>query len=138
MTNLAGICVPICTPFSDGGARLDEVALLRHLDAMLEAGVHIIALCGGTGEFPFLSEAEKRRVIELGCGHIDGRAKVVAQTSAIRTEDGIEAWRAGLESILCLSLDAEHPDRETAGERERARGDARRERVPRERLLRDE
>ncbi len=114
MTDLAGICVPVCTPFSNDGARLDEVALLGHLDAMLAAGVHIIALCGGTGEFPFLSEAEKRRVIELGCGHIDGRAKVVAQTSAIRTEDSIEASKhaegAGADCLLVLPPYFEGPD----------------------------
>jgi len=86
------------------------------VEILLEAGVHIVALCGGTGEFPFLSEAEKRRVIELGCRHIDGRAKVVAQTSAIRTEDSIEASKhaegEGADCLLVLPPYFEGPDAE--------------------------
>ncbi len=115
MTELAGICVPVCTPFGEDGS-LDEAALLGHLDRMLEAGVQVIALCGGTGEFPFLSEAEKRRIIELGCRHIDGRAKVVAHSSAIRTEDTIEnskhAEGAGADCLLVLPPYFEGPDGE--------------------------
>lgn len=106
MTDLKGICVPVCTPFADGGARLDEAGLLRHIDSMLEAGVPIIAVNGGTGEFPFLSEAEKRRIAELAARHLDGRAKLVVQTSAIRTEDAIEASKhaegCGADVLLVL------------------------------------
>jgi 4-hydroxy-tetrahydrodipicolinate synthase len=90
MSELKGICVPICTPFADDGKRLDERALRTHLDSMLEAKVHIIAVCGGTGEFPFLSEPEKRRIAEIAAKHIDGRCSLIVQTSAIRTEDAIE------------------------------------------------
>ena len=91
MSELKGICVPVCTPFTDDGAALDEAVLLRHLDSMIEAGVHIIAVCGGTGEFPFLTTEEKRRIAELSARHIDGRARLIVQTSAIRTEDAVEA-----------------------------------------------
>ncbi len=106
MTDLKGICVPICTPFAADGSTLDEAALEAHLDAMLEAGVHVIAVCGGTGEFPFLSEAEKRRIAEISARHIDGRCKLIVQTSAIRTEDAIEASKHavanGADALLIL------------------------------------
>ncbi len=106
MSELKGICVPICTPFADGGKRLDEGALKAHIDSMVEAKVHIIAVCGGTGEFPFLSEPEKRRIAEIAGKQIAGRCQLIVQTSAIRTEDAVEnskhAEGAGANALLIL------------------------------------
>lgn len=106
MNQLKGICVPICTPFAEDGRRVDERALRTHIDSMLEAKVHIIAVCGGTGEFPFLSESEKRRIAEIAAKHIDGRCNLIVQTSAIRTEDAIEnskhAESVGATALLIL------------------------------------
>lgn len=106
MSELKGICVPICTPFSDNGKRVDERALRTHIDSMLEAKVHVIAVCGGTGEFPFLSESEKREIAEIAARHIAGRCKLIVQTSAIRTEDAIDnskhAESAGADALLIL------------------------------------
>jgi 4-hydroxy-tetrahydrodipicolinate synthase len=106
MSELKGICVPICTPFSDDGKRLDEGALKAHIDWMVEAKVHIIAVCGGTGEFPFLSEPEKRRIAEIAGKQIAGRCQLIVQTSAIRTEDAVEnskhAEGAGANALLIL------------------------------------
>jgi 4-hydroxy-tetrahydrodipicolinate synthase len=106
MSKLEGVCVPICTPFKDDGASLDVGALEAHLDSMIEAKVHIIAVNGGTGEFPFLTEAEKRRIAEVAARRIDGRARLVVQTSSLRTEDGIEnakhAEGVGADALLIL------------------------------------
>jgi len=106
MKRLEGICVPICTPFADGGSRVDERALRNHIDSMLEAKVHIIAVCGGTGEFPFLTGPEKRQIAEIAARHIDGRCRLIVQTSAIRTEDAIEfskhAESIGADALLIL------------------------------------
>ncbi len=106
MDPLKGICVPICTPFADDGKRVDERALRTHIDSMLEAKVHVIAVCGGTGEFPFLSGFEKRQIAEIAAKHIDGRCDLIVQTSAIRTEDAIEnskhAEGVGATALLIL------------------------------------
>jgi 4-hydroxy-tetrahydrodipicolinate synthase len=106
VSQLEGICVPVCTPFADNGARVDERALRTHIDSMLEAKVHIIAVCGGTGEFPFLSEPEKRQIAEIAAKHISGRSRLIVQTSAIRTEDAIEnskhAESLGADALLIL------------------------------------
>jgi 4-hydroxy-tetrahydrodipicolinate synthase len=73
---------------------------------MLEAGVHIIAVCGGTGEFPFLTESEKRQIAAVSAKRIKGRCKLIVQTSAIRTEDAIENARyaesIGADALLIL------------------------------------
>jgi len=105
MSDLRGICVPICTPMTGDGA-VDYAAFERNMDSLIQDGVHIIAVNGGTGEFPFLSEDEKRRLAELAVRRADGRAKVIVQTSAIRTEDAVENARhaegIGADALLVL------------------------------------
>ena len=72
------------------GEELDEAGLRNHLDSVLEAGVHGIVLCAGTGEFAYLREEEKSRILKIGISHVDRRVPVVAQTPAINTVDVIE------------------------------------------------
>ncbi len=106
MSKLEGVCVPICTPFKDNGASLDVAALEANIDSLIESGVHIIAVNGGTGEFPFLTEPEKRQIAEIASKRVAGRVKLVVQTSAIRTEDAIEnskhAEGVGADAVLVL------------------------------------
>jgi 4-hydroxy-tetrahydrodipicolinate synthase len=106
MNELKGICVPICTPFKNGGATLDIFALEAQIDSMLDARVHIIAVNGGTGEFPFLTEVEKRQITEVAAKRIDGRSKLIVQTSALRTEDAVSAAKHaagfGADALLIL------------------------------------
>jgi 4-hydroxy-tetrahydrodipicolinate synthase len=106
MKDFKGICVPLCTPFSRDGESLDDGALRSHIDWMIESGVQIILACGGTGEFAYLREAEKRRVAEIACKHVAGRAHVFVQTSAINTADTIAnskvAADAGADAVMVL------------------------------------
>jgi 4-hydroxy-tetrahydrodipicolinate synthase len=92
-----GMCVPICTPFVEGGEAVDEGALKAHIDWLLEGGIHIILACGGTGEFAYLREAERRRVAEVTVRHVAGRADVFVQTSAINTADAVANSKAALD-----------------------------------------
>ena len=115
MRDLTGICVPICTPFDDSGERLDEPALRDHIDSMLEAGVHIILVCGGTGEFPYLRALERQRIAEIAARQIDGRAGFMVQTSAVSTSETIEASKhaedLGADGIMVLPPYFEGPER---------------------------
>jgi 4-hydroxy-tetrahydrodipicolinate synthase len=81
------------SPFDDTGELLDEGRLRDHIESLIDAGVHGLVLCAGTGEFAFLSTEEKDRMIGLGCEIVDGRVPVIAQTSAITTTDAIERTR---------------------------------------------
>lgn len=116
MKDLTGVCTPICTTFTGTEQRFDETAFLRHMDTLLDAGVHIIAVCGGTGEFPFLSGEERRRIAEISARHIDGNAKLIVQTSALITADAIEfskhAEGIGADALLVLPPYFEGPDSE--------------------------
>ncbi|NNE63735.1 MAG: dihydrodipicolinate synthase family protein [Gammaproteobacteria bacterium] len=106
MTNLTGICTPVCTIFTDNGSKIDEAAQKKHLDSLLEAGIHIIAVCGGTGEFSFLTREERLRLTELVARHIDGRAKLIVHTSAVMSEETIDYARhaedQGADCLLVL------------------------------------
>jgi 4-hydroxy-tetrahydrodipicolinate synthase len=114
MKELKGICCALCTPFSGDGESVDETALRNHIDSMIEAGIHIILVCGGTGEFAYLRPEERRRIAEIASKHIDGRAAFMVQTSAINTGDAIEyakhAEGVGADALLVLPPYFEGPD----------------------------
>ena len=106
MKQLTGVCTPICTVFSPDGRSVDMAAQSAHLENLLEAGVHIIAVCGGTGEFSFLSKEERLKLTETVAKQIDGRAKLIVHVSAVMTEQTIEfakhAQGAGADCLLVL------------------------------------
>jgi len=114
MKSLSGVCVPVCTVFEEDPDRIDESRYLAHIDRMLEAGVDIILPCGGTGEFAYLNAEEKRRLIEITVKHVDGRAAVVAQTSAIYLRDTVTATQhavdQGADAVMVLPPYFEGPD----------------------------
>jgi len=114
MKELKGICGASCTPFKEAGEKIDEDALKAHLDYLIEAGTHIILVCGGTGEFAYLRPEEKKRIVEVSSKHIDGRTALMVQTSAISTVDAINYARhaedAGADGLLVLPPYFEGPD----------------------------
>ena len=114
MKSLSGVCVPVCTVFEENPDRIDESRYLAHIDRMLEAGVDIILPCGGTGEFAYLGAEEKRHLIEITTKHVDGRAAVVAQTSAIYLSDTLASTQhaidSGVDAVMVLPPYFEGPD----------------------------
>lgn len=114
MSDLSGVCVPVCTVFDPSGASIDEGRYLAHIDRMLDAKVDIILPCGGTGEFAYLSSDEKKRLIEITGKHIQGRAKMIAQTSAIYLADTINTTQHaadhGADAVMVLPPYFEGPD----------------------------
>ncbi len=105
-TLMTGVCTPICTVFTEDGGRIDERRQTRHLDNLLEAGVDIICVCGGTGEFSFLTRAERLRLTALVARHLAGQARLIVHVSAVMTEETIEYARhaedLGADCLLVL------------------------------------
>ncbi len=103
---LEGICTPVCTPFSRKDQKIDDNLFLKHIDWIVENKVDIICVAGGTGEFAYLSEDERKHLAQLAAKQINGKAKLIIQTSAIRTEDAIEkakhAEGLGADAIMVL------------------------------------
>lgn len=114
MKTQAGVCVPICTPFDETGERVEAGLLRDHIDAMIDAGVHIILACGGTGEFAYLSPAERKHIAEITAKHVDGRAGFMVHTSGISTTETIEytkhAHDLGADGCMILPPYFEGPD----------------------------
>ena len=106
MVELKGICTPVCTIFTSDGRKIDETAQKKHLDRLLSAGVHCIAVCGGTGEFSFLTREERLSLTEMVAGHVAGNAKIIVHASAVMTEETIDfakhAQDHGADCLLIL------------------------------------
>ena len=94
----------IITPMRNGA--LDEAALRRHIDWVIEEGSHGIVPVGTTGESPTLSANEHKRAIEIAVEQARGRVPVVAGTGSNSTAEAIDftrhAERAGADAALVV------------------------------------
>jgi 4-hydroxy-tetrahydrodipicolinate synthase len=84
---LKGIIPALVTPFT-AEEEIDEEAmrrLIRHLLPHVNAVVPV----GTTGEFVYLSEEEKRRVIDITIDEVAGRVPVIAGTACSSTRDTV-------------------------------------------------
>ena len=74
-----GIMPPILTPMDEKG-NIDEVALRRLVNFLIEGGVNVIIVNGTMGEFYALTEEERNRNLEVVIDEVDGRLPVIAGT----------------------------------------------------------
>ncbi|HEX2479423.1 MAG TPA: dihydrodipicolinate synthase family protein [Geminicoccaceae bacterium] len=110
-TDFHGVFPYLVSPVREDGGIRDEVlaALVEHLIA---AGVHGLTPLGSTGEFAYLSWAQKRRVVEVTLAAAAGRVPVVPGVAATTTGDAVrqatEFERMGCAGILAI-LEAYFP-----------------------------
>lgn len=78
---LEGVYSVLPTPFTAAGD-VDEASLRKVVDLFIGAGVNGVTALGVTGEVARLDEGERRRVLEVVTGHVNGRIGVVAGTTA--------------------------------------------------------
>jgi 4-hydroxy-tetrahydrodipicolinate synthase len=71
-----GIFTPTITPL-DEKERVDEIGFVRHLNRLIDNGVHGIYLLGSSGEFVSLTNAERQRAIEIAVNTIGGRVPII-------------------------------------------------------------
>ncbi len=113
MNQLKGVLSAMCTPFDDAGRKIDVGKYLAHIDDMIEAGLHGVVLCSGTGEYAYLDDAEKLTLIAEGAKHVNGRVPTVAQTTALSTHECIEKARAaqdhGADAVMVMPPFLEPP-----------------------------
>jgi len=108
-----GVFVVACTPFDERGA-VDETVLRRHLRFLLDEGhVHGVIPTGSTGEFASLSEAERKRVVEVTLDEVAGKVPVIAGAAAVSTQDTIMhaqfAEKAGADGVMIVPPYYCHP-----------------------------
>ena len=104
---LHGAYCVVNTAFTADQKAVDEAAMRRHLRYVLdEGGVHGIVATGSTGEFPVLSEAERKQVVDLVIDEVGDKVPVVVGAAAVGTADTIRhcqyAERAGAEAVMLV------------------------------------
>jgi len=103
-----GIIVPTITPFKSNEEQdLDEEALRELVRYLLKSGVHGIFPCGGTGEFPLLSEEEHKKVIEIVIDEVKGKIPVIPGAGNAGTRNALRlaklARDAGADAVVVLT-----------------------------------
>ena len=113
--DLKGCYVAIITPFDQNG-KIDEEALRKHVNFLVEKGVAGIVPCGTTGESATLSWEEHNRVIDIVINEVNGRVKIIAGAGSNNTAESISAARhaqkAGADAILCITPYYNRPTQE--------------------------
>ncbi|MGW7383723.1 dihydrodipicolinate synthase family protein [Streptomyces sp. NPDC054794] len=76
-TPLTGVVPPVCTPLTPD-REVDVPSLLRLVDHLAEAGVQGLFLLGSTSEAAYLTDRQRRLVVESVAAHLDGRLPILA------------------------------------------------------------
>lgn len=100
-----GLNLALATPF-DAQGRIDFARLEANIERYLAAGVKGFVLSSGTGMHVYLSADEAQQVIARGAKVINGRARIIAQTSALMAEEVVERTKraadAGANGVMVL------------------------------------
>jgi 4-hydroxy-tetrahydrodipicolinate synthase len=88
-----GVGTALITPFTSSGA-VDEAAVRRLARRQIDGGIHFLVPCGTTGETPTLSDAERRRVVELVVEAARGQVPILAGAGGYDTREVVQAARA--------------------------------------------
>jgi len=102
-----GVFAVTCTPF-DGKGDVDELALRKHIRYLIDTcGVHSIISNGSTGEFAFMTEAERTRVMEITLDEVNQKVPVIIGAAACSTRETIQnaqrAKDAGADGVMVVS-----------------------------------
>jgi 4-hydroxy-tetrahydrodipicolinate synthase len=101
-----GILPAMITPLTEEG-EVNERALRKLIQHLLEGGVHGIFAIGTTGEFYGLSEEEYFSILELTCDEVGGRVPVYAGANHITTRGCVKlasiAEKAGVDALSVLT-----------------------------------
>lgn len=113
MSDLKGINLAMQTPMHEDGS-IDYARWETLIDIYIDTGVHGIVLGAGTGQHPYLTQAECNKLYELGAARIDGRCNLICQTSALNVDEVIERSRhaeaLGADALMVLPPYLEGPE----------------------------
>ncbi|NIF27138.1 dihydrodipicolinate synthase family protein [Pantoea sp. Tr-811] len=100
-----GVNLAITTPF-DANGKIDYAQFEALIERYLAAGVHGFVLSSGTGMHVYLNKDESKELVAFGAKVINGRARVIAQTSALLVEEVVERTRhakdCGADGVMVL------------------------------------
>ncbi|MGW1047633.1 dihydrodipicolinate synthase family protein [Streptomyces sp. NPDC002521] len=76
-TPLTGVVPPVCTPLTPE-REVDVPSLLRLVDHLMDGGAHGLFVLGSSSEAAFLTDRQRRQVVEAVTAHVGGRLPVLA------------------------------------------------------------
>ncbi len=98
-----GVFAIMLSAFTRDG-EIDEAAMRRSIDFVIERGVHGLVFLGSTGEFPYIQLQDKKRLVDIVVDHANGRRPVIIGTSAFGRDDVMElsqyAQTAGADGVM--------------------------------------
>ena len=101
-----GIIPAMVTPLHDNEA-LNESALRRLVNHLIESGVHGLFATGSQGEFWAFDPEEKRRILEVVVDEAGGRVPVYGGTAAVSTRETVAltrmAEKVGVDAVSILT-----------------------------------
>lgn len=87
-----GLNLALATPFEENG-KVDHDRLKENIERYLDAGIPSFLVSSGTGVHVYLSRDEVDELVERAAKIIDGRAKIIVQTSALLVDDVLDRTR---------------------------------------------
>ncbi|MEW9551892.1 dihydrodipicolinate synthase family protein [Nonomuraea sp. NPDC050783] len=75
--SLSGVIPPVCTPLTPEG-EVDTASLVRLADHLIGGGVDALFVLGSSSEVAYLTDAQRRTVLETVIGHVGGQVPVLA------------------------------------------------------------
>ncbi|WP_322056127.1 dihydrodipicolinate synthase family protein [Paraburkholderia sp. J63] len=103
--SFTGINLAISTPFDSDG-KPDHGRLEQLIEKYLAAGIRGFVLSSGTGMHVYLSQQESKDLVAFGAKVINGRARIIVQTSALLADDVVERTRhaadCGADGVMVL------------------------------------
>ncbi|MFZ0890615.1 MAG: dihydrodipicolinate synthase family protein [Candidatus Binataceae bacterium] len=102
MEQLEGVYVVLLSAFRDGN--VDRTAMRHMVEHFITEGVSGLVVLGSNGEFPYLSDTEKRELIDVTVDQARGRVPVIAGSGYMGTEQTLAlteyAREAGADAAL--------------------------------------
>ena len=101
-----GIIPAMVTPLDENEA-LNESALRRLVNHLIEGGVHGLFAIGSQGEFWAFDPEEKRRILEVVVDETGGQVSVCGGTAAVSTREAVAltrmAEKVGVDAVSILT-----------------------------------
>ncbi|MFJ7046064.1 dihydrodipicolinate synthase family protein [Streptomyces sp. JV178] len=111
---LTGVIPPVCTPLTPD-REVDVASLVRLVDHLVAGGVDALFVLGSSSEAAFLTDAQRRTVVETVVGHVGGQLPVLAGAIDMTTPRVLDHVRAvtgaGAEAVVATApfYTATHP-----------------------------
>ncbi|MFI6033195.1 dihydrodipicolinate synthase family protein [Streptomyces sp. NPDC051315] len=105
-TPLTGVVPPLCTPLTPE-REVDVDSLLRLVDHLVAAGAHGLFVLGTTSEAAYLTDRQRRLVVETTVAHVGGQLPVLAGAIDMTTPRVLDqvasVTGAGADAVVVIS-----------------------------------